>query len=310
MSIATHDTPLDGQASAPVAATARTRPFYWSLRRELWENRSIFIAPAVTAGVVILGLAISAIKVPANVLQQATMLAADDRRKVFEAPLDGAALIIMVASFVVGFFYCLGALHGERRDRTILFWKSLPVSDLTTVAAKWTVPMLVLPLVTFVVIALTQLVILAISLVVLPANGLPASLVLAQFPLLTVWANLLIVLACLSLWNAPIWGWNFLISGFARRVTFLWSVGPPIGLAIFEELAFHTHYVNGVIGSRLNGLTQLFDTTPGSHGEMNFDPDRLDLTKFFSAPGLWIGLVVAAAFFAAVVWQRRYRSPF
>jgi MYXO-CTERM domain-containing protein len=26
-------------------------------------------------------------------------------------------------------------------------------------------------------------------------------------------------------------------------------------------------------------------------------------------PGLWVGLMVAAALFAAVVWQRRYRAP-
>jgi ABC-2 type transport system permease protein len=281
------------------------------VRREIWENRSIYVAPAITAGIVLLGLLISAINVPSSVLHQVNTLAASDRQMAFQATLDGAAAIIMVASFVVGFFYCLGALYGERRDRTILFWKSLPVSDLTTVAAKAAIPLVVLPLVTFLVIAFTQLIMLAASLVFLPAAGMPATLLIEEFPLLSTWANLFVVLACLSLWYAPIWGWNFLISGWARRVTFLWSVGPPIGLAVFEQLAFHTKYVNALIGYRLTGgLGELLDADLAAHsGRMTMTAGHIDLAKFFSTPGLWVGLAFAAAFFTAVVWQRRYRSP-
>ena len=64
-------------------------------------------------------------------------------------PYSIAATLIIVTTLIVGGFYCLDALHGERRDRSILFWKSLPVSDLTTVLSKMTIPLVVLPLVAF-----------------------------------------------------------------------------------------------------------------------------------------------------------------
>ena len=66
----------------------------------------------------------------------------------------------MLTAFLVGVFYCLDALHGERRDRSILFWKSLPVSDLTTVLAKASVPCRVLPPRAFALALATQLMLL------------------------------------------------------------------------------------------------------------------------------------------------------
>ena len=281
------------------------------MRRELWENRSIFIAPAVTAGIVLFGMLLGAINVPHHAIVIATTLNAKDEATAVQIPFDAAAAIIMVASFVVGFFYCLGALYGERRDRTILFWKSLPVSDLTTVLAKAAVPLVVLPLVTYVVILATQLVLLLASTVILPSTGLPATLFWQQFPLFRTWAVLLLLLACASLWYAPLWGWLFLVSGWARRVTILWAIGPPLALDVFERLAFHTHYVGALISDRLNGgLSELFGTKLDARGSVTIDTDHLDVARFFASPGLWIGLLVAAALFAAVVWQRRYRSPF
>ena len=302
------DAILDTPAAAE-APLARTRPFYWSVRREVWENGSIYVAPAIAAGVVLIGLLIGAINLPRNVMQQVQTLAPADRAMAIAIPFDIAAAIVLVTSFVVGFFYCLGALHGERRERTILFWKSLPVSDLTTVAAKATVPMLVLPIVTFLVVVAMHLVMLIASTVMLPTAGLPATLLWLEVPLAETWFHLAVLLACMSLWYAPLWGWLLLVSGWAKRVTFLWAVGPPIALSVFEQLAFRTKYVDALIRYRLSGgLTELYAARFSGRGNVKFD-DHLDPAKFFSAPGLWIGLVVAAAFFAAVVWQRRYRTP-
>ena len=81
----------------------------------------------------------------------------------------------MVSTFVVGMFYCLDALYGERRDRSILFWKSLPVSDLTTVLSKASIPLVVLPLITFAVTVTPQLVMMLWSSLVLLASGLTAA---------------------------------------------------------------------------------------------------------------------------------------
>ena len=99
---------------------------YWSVRRELWENRSIYIAPLAVAAVMLFGFLIATIG--------RAVATADPARRaaVLAEPTSFAAGLIMAAAFLVGVFYSLEALHSERRDRSILFWKSLPVSDLTT----------------------------------------------------------------------------------------------------------------------------------------------------------------------------------
>ena len=85
------------------------------------------------------------------------------QRAAIEMPYDIAAMMMIFAVFIVGVFYCLDALHGERRDRSILFWKSLPVSDLTTVLSKVTIPLVVLPLIAFAFIVCVQISMLLIS---------------------------------------------------------------------------------------------------------------------------------------------------
>src|SRR6266481_5916308 len=129
-------------------SNAPTRPFYWSVLRELWENRSIYIVPLIVALVVLLGFLVSTIGLPER-RRAVLLLDPAKARTGIEAPYDMAAIMLILTAFIVGLFYCLDALHGERRDRSILFWKSLPVSDLTTVLSKAIIPLALLPLITF-----------------------------------------------------------------------------------------------------------------------------------------------------------------
>src|SRR5213083_1898245 len=125
---------LDAQRVAP-AVLSPSRPMYWSVRRELWENRSIYIAPLAVAGVFLFGFLISTIHLPSR-MRALSALDPAQQREAIAMPFDIAAALLMLTQLLVGAFYCLDALHGERRDRSILFWKSLPVSDLTTVLSK------------------------------------------------------------------------------------------------------------------------------------------------------------------------------
>src|SRR5579872_5995286 len=145
------------------ATTSATRPFYWSVRRELWEYRSIYIAPLAGAAVALFGFLIAIF-----VLSVAN---APQRRPVLEDPYGQAAALIMMAAFIVSIFYSLEALHSERRDRSILFWKSLPVSDLTTVLSKASVPLVLLPVMVFVLTVAVQLIMLLVNGAVLLLSG-------------------------------------------------------------------------------------------------------------------------------------------
>src|ERR1700726_5121496 len=149
---------FDSQRIAPAAMSA-TRPLYWSVRRELWEYRSIYIAPIVAAIVFLLGFFISMVSLRHR-MHGVWPLDSAPGRDVFATRYELAAALIMGTGLIVGVFYTLDALYGERRDRSILFWKSLPVSDLTTVLSKVTIPLAVLPLIILATIMATQLVML------------------------------------------------------------------------------------------------------------------------------------------------------
>jgi ABC-2 type transport system permease protein len=138
--------PVDARESVP-ATISETRPMYWSVRRELWENRSIWMAPLAVSALLLFGFLLSALVLPARV--RAAGLDPAKQRAVVSRPFDAAAGVPMAVAFIVGVFYCLDALHGERRDRSILFWKSLPVSDRTTVLSKAAIPLAVMPLIIF-----------------------------------------------------------------------------------------------------------------------------------------------------------------
>ena len=111
--------PLESQVIAP-AVISTTRPLYWSVRRELWENRSIYFAPLAVATIILFGFLISTIYLPAR-MRAALALDPMQQRELIEQPFNFAALLLMGTTLIVAVFYCLDALHGERRDRSILF---------------------------------------------------------------------------------------------------------------------------------------------------------------------------------------------
>jgi len=295
----------EGQMTAPDAGS-RTQPFYWSVRRELWENRSIYIAPLIVAALLLLGSAISAFYLPER-RRALLLLDPEVQRAAVEQPYDTAAMIILATAFIVGIFYCLDALHGERRDRSILFWKSLPVSDLTTVLSKASIPLVVLPLITFATIIATQLIMLLLATIVLQLNGLGAE---TWTPVPWFQASLILPygLVALALWHAPIYGWLLLVSAWARRTTFLWAVLPPLALCIVEKIAFNTSYLASLLKDRLFGFAADAFAFEG-HGTSMHTLAQLTPGKFLGSPGLWIGLAIAAAFLAATIRLRRYRGP-
>jgi ABC-2 type transport system permease protein len=295
------NTPPESPNQSLGIAIPPTRPFYWSVWRELWENHSIYIAPSIVAAIILFGSFVGSFHLPGR-RQSALMLDPARRRAAIELPYDIAAVMLIFTAFIIGVFYCLDALHGERRERSILFWKSLPVSDLTTVLSKAIIPLAVLPLITFAIIAVTQFVMLLISTAALLPSGL-ASTTWANFNLFQQSLILLYGLVAIALWHAPIYGWALLISGLVRRATFLWAVLPLLAISFFEKITFNTSHFASMLKDRLLGFApEAFAFN--AHTVPQFTPG-----KYLSSPGLWIGLVFAVAFIVAAVRLRRYRGP-
>jgi ABC-2 type transport system permease protein len=288
-----------------------TRPYSWSVRRELWENRSLYIAPLIVAAVQVVGFAISTIGM-ADRRRGVLFLDPAKRRAIMEVPYDVAAMMMMLTAFLVALFYCLDALHGERRDRSILFWKSLPVSDRTTVLSKTTIPLVVLPLIAFAIIVCVQLIILVMSSVVLLVHGVSPATTWTNVPFFQNWIVLLYGLIALSLWHAPIYGWLLLVSAWARRATFLWAVLPFLAIGVFERITFGTTYFAALIKHRFMSLgAEAFAFQSHSPNSMPTIDSLAQLTPgtFLTSPGLWLGLLFGAICLTAAVRLRRYRGP-
>lgn len=269
--------------------------YAWSVRRELWEHPSMIVAPLVAAGVTLAGFLVGLLFRP-HWAMPAVMQHGEG------TPYEYAALLIMLTAFVLSFVYSQGALQGERRDRSILLWKSLPVSDLTTVLAKASVPLVVLPLVSFVVVVATQSVMFLMQSAVLLASGQSVAMLWQALAPGAAWMGLLYHLITVHmLWYAPLYAWLLLASAWARRAPLLWAALPPLVVGLVERVAFGTsyfaemlrnHFIGSPDGARMPSASML--------GDMPMDP-----AQFVAMPGLWIALVLAALFLAAAVRLRR-----
>lgn len=306
MSDALHD---EAVAPAPSpAAMPWTRLFYWSVRREVWENRAVYIAPLAAVGVALLGVLVGS-----GHLVGALRAAMADPKKVdnLMMPYSVVAFAVLVTGLIFGAFYCLAALHGERRDRSILFWKSLPVSDLTTVLSKAAIPMLVLPPIMIGVAIAGHLGVLALTSLVVLVNGINPMELWTRLNLGFMWAAFIRGMIFLPLWFAPVSAWMMLVSAWAKRMPILWALGPVIAVSIIERMAF------GKAGGPFSALfryrfggwfTEAF--TVGGKGKTPIHHwADLDPTSLLINPWMWAGLVVAVLFLALAVRLRRAAEP-
>lgn len=299
------DAEPDAYAPLAYAPLAPTRPVYWSVKRELWENRYLYLAPLIVALIVLFAAFVSTVTIAHRMQKQDP---AKPHTAIVE-PINIAPAPIMFTTLIVGLFYCLDALHGERRDRSLLFWKSLPVSDRTVVLSKAGIPLAFLPALAFALSVATQLVLLVSGTAVMLGYGLSPAPLWTEFRFFEGLLIMLYGLGVHALWYAPFYGWLLLLSGWARRSVFLWAVVPVVAIAAVERIALNTTRFLSLLQYRFTGvMAEAFIFGRGGTGDI----DRLgQLTpvKFLTRPGLWLGLVFAAACLAAAVRLRRLREP-
>lgn len=277
-------------APAPVAPT---RPWLWSVRRELWENRWVYWTPAGLACLLFAGFLLSTFTLPGRLQRLAAADPAAQVRGV-SLPFSVVASMLILSTFLTAAFYCAEALHGERRDRSLLFWKSMPVSDLTTVLSKLTVPVLVAPVVAIVATLALQAAMLAVSAVVLARSGAGAGLLFRSLPLVQMPVVMVYGVFVHALWFAPLYAWALFVSAWARRSPLAWVVLPPLALGMAEKVATGSSVVGRFLRWRVLGaMGRAFDPTPGPGPSMLTLAETTPL-RFLLSPGLWAGLALTA----------------
>jgi ABC-2 type transport system permease protein len=228
-----------------------------------------------------------------------------------------SGLISGFASIVV-FFYLIDCLFSERRDRSILFWKSLPVSDTQVVLAKFLVAMIVVPFAVILLSALVQLLMLGIW--TLRTSGTVIGEITPDWNLIS-WLRAQGIELGLMLggvmWYAPIAAYFMLLSVWARKLVILWAVVPLVAVPVLEKFFMDTTHVLEFIGQRFGGFVgeMNLDKAPfeGHHEGLHLPRvqdlyDALDLSGMFTSVEAWAGMAAAALMLFLTIRIRRYRD--
>ncbi|MGB6605076.1 MAG: hypothetical protein WA747_14885 [Steroidobacteraceae bacterium] len=284
-------------------------------RRELWEHRGLWLAPLAVA-VVMTAAAIGAalyfhpqFHAPVDL----NWFTAEQRAAAFAGANWSLASPLYLVAYIVVFFYVCDCLYAERKDRSILFWKSLPVSDELTVAAKFLIAAVVVPLGVYALAAVTSLVFLAFWNLLVTVGGSPQLRVWDSAAWgRAEWHQLLLVVLT-SLWYAPIYAYLMLISAWARRSLYLWVTLPPTLAPLIELLTFRTHYLWDFLMYRSFGMFRIVgfghSEIGGHHAKVGFpDFGSGHFVAAFTNIDLWLGMLVAIALLYVAARIRRYRD--
>mgnify|MGYP003481493171 FL=1 len=296
--------------------------FFWLIRREVWEHKAIWIAPSVVIACLVLLVITGNVHLgPIGTMEGNDTFGAfppDVQQKLLLIAYAGLALVVDMVMGIIAFFYALDSLYADRRDRSVLFWKSLPLSDSETVLSKFAVAAVVIPLVSLLGAFAAQFVVAAGGSAKLAMSGMSAGIMWqpeAIFGGMTI-----AFLWCITaiLWYAPVIAYLMLASAWAPKGPFLWAVLPPVAILLLERMVLYSQYVSDFIAGRLFGLYKLLGRREDGGASDAADASAVtklsnidmvgSLKEFYSSPDLWLGVVAAGLLLAAAMWVRRYRD--
>jgi ABC-2 type transport system permease protein len=315
--------------------------YKWLHKREFWEHKGgFFWAPAVVGAIMTLFLAASMLIGLSvghkhgfsingeQVTNLSRVVSVEDKAKIVDAISQGymgtAMPLFMVMAFVV-FFFCLGTLFDERKDRSVLFWKSLPVSDNETVVSKVAMALVGAPLLTLAFAVATSLLALFIILVGASISGLSLwGAVLASPAVYLAPFAVLSLIPVYALWALPTVGWLMMVSAWAKTKVFLWAVGVPVlaGVliswfnAMFDfnwNVQWFWHHVIGrgllsVVPGSWFGFVDPAGGMQVHEGGMHFGVLVVQSWKTLASANAWIGAVIGVAMLYAAARLRRWRD--
>lgn len=317
------------------------KTFYWLVKREFWEHKGGFFWTPLITGIVFMILNTMGL-VAGEVFGRSTKWGSfrfndmhlqggmdlqqlQDAGAAVDMMLYAVAAIVLAVTAIVVFFYCLGALYDDRRDRSILFWKSLPISDTSTVLSKVASAAIVAPVIAVVVGVLVGLCLAILVAIVGAMHGLSVWSLLVQAHPLRVVLNVVLLIPLYAIWALPTIGWLLLCSAWARGKPFLWAIALPLGAGVIvswfglmgmaglESRWFWKNIVGRLLGSLAPG-GWVGNASPLSLSGVDHPTevlDSLDLAYHYSAlasPSAWIGAAAGVAMIAAAIGFRRWRD--
>jgi ABC-2 type transport system permease protein len=285
--------------------------YIWLVRREFWENRAIWVIP----------IAIGAFMVLCALFGRTDLMAASSQamgRSVGQAFMGAVGATFFVVMSIYAAWYLLDCLYADRKDRSVLFWKSLPISDAATVLSKLATAVIVIPLVYFAAADLTTLL---VAFIISVRAGSLVSGALWQASLwLQIQALWLYLILTTAVWYLPVTAYLLLISSWAKRAVTLWSILPPLALILGERWFFGTRVIAHQLGVRLFGYTEAaFNANLASWASAAAaDSDAIrtpadiwsfvDFAGFFSSMATWAGAAAGVVLIIGSIQLRMRRT--
>jgi ABC-2 type transport system permease protein len=298
------------------------------IQREFWEHRGLWIVPLTIAAVMLSAAAVFG-HVQIDFNSAANHYDGPVPPPLVELVALGWGMPFYLAAIIQSSAYLVDCLYAERRDRSILFWRSMPVTDTRAVLVKLLVGLVLVPLGAFLIAAVTSLVgsaILVLRNHHLIINGQRVTALWDTLAWLRMQAVTVYGLLAAMLWYAPFAAYLMLASVWARRSPYIWALAPPLLLVLLEHMVFGTHYVAHVANGGFNELLHLAYDLP-QHDAIAVaplrpgagpDPDGIGTVHFsmqmptplhlLSSVRLWAGLVAAVGMIALAIRLRRYRD--
>ena len=295
------------------------------VKREVWEHRSLYVTPAVVGLVMVLVLLTGLVFASAyqemidlSIFGAQNVVGDAERRAGMFALLLSNTAPFLFAGMILTIFYCLDSLYAERKNKSILFWRSLPITDAETVISKFLTAAVAIPVIAFVVIVVTHLLVLFLTgIFVSIEGGSSVFLVWGSAPVFDVWSGMLIFTLALPIWFSPFIGWFLFVSAWTKRSPLLMAFLPLVIVPTLEYWVFRTHLVASAMQTRFEQLP-IFK---GIDHTLFFEDEEfiaaadavslisyIDIGKFLASPAMWAGVIVCGLFLTAAIYVRRYRD--
>jgi len=295
------------------------------VKREIWEHRSIWLTPAAIAVIVTLGVLAMlmfasgfAAELDVAIFGAQNLAGDPERKAALTAFFLSTSWIFLVALMILTVFYCLDSLYAERKDKSILFWRSLPVTDAETVISKLIIAIIVIPVVAVIGIIATHIVNLVIaSIWVSMKGGDGGMLIWGSVSFIDNWLAAFVVVLAGSIWMSPFIGWFLLVSAYTKRSPLLMAFMPLILIGLLEGIVFRSHVFAENVLARGDGLPifrtvnieKFFEAEEWRVGEGATNLlTHLDIVRFLTSPEMWAGVLVCALLSTGAIYVRRFRD--
>ncbi len=289
--------------------------FLTLIQRELWEHTGIWRVPLVA-----LVLAILANVAFSGAIDKASMAPGVIAQSLIGGSLGIVSALLFILFTVLAMLYLLDSLHGERKDKSILFWRSLPVSDLLTVLSKFTIAAVIIPLLLLATLILVQLFSTAVQWLMsggesnrlIDAVGAPENM-------LSNWLALGGVFLRLTIWTLPLLAWFLFCSSWVSRTPIIMAIGIPFAIGLLSRIVSTEFSLFGLFTERwpfsatvLKSFgVVIFKEVESVRGWLQGLQSSVDFTRwdgFITHPSVWGGVIATVVLIAAAVFVRGRRD--